>query len=268
MAELSGLNQKDLQRERVKTAATLLEQWAKESAQPRIDARKRLADVKVGTLVDPAKGDKLMKDLRGLIEEYVAEAGTEAGAALASAESAFGRLNLVVLILGLLGAGVAAGILVQLLRTVVAPITGILAWFDAMRAGKPFTLEITANNEIADVAEAFLRVGEELKHARKETELLSTTAENSTLPVMELKADGSVVYANPAAKKLAESVSITTAELLPTETLKQLGEFAGKDHTLRREKAIGEAKYDFVVRSAADKDTLFVVGFPKPAKKA
>ena len=268
LADMATMDQKDLQRERIKTVSALLDQWSVQAAQPQIEAKKRLAEVKVGTLVDPAKGEKLLKDLRGLLDEYEAAAGEEVSEATAGALLGFGRLNLMILAGGLLAAAAAAGILFHFLRTVVRPIEGILAWFEALRAGKPFALEITAANEIGDVADAFSRLGEDLRHVRREFELLAMTPETSPLPILELKPDGTVAYANPAAKALAEKAGLTPPELLPTDTAKPLADLAGKDAFLRRERTLNDVRYDFVFHSVADRELIFTAAFERAARTA
>ena len=61
--------------------------------------------------------------------------------------------------------------------------------------------------------------------------------------------------------------SITPEELIPTEAAKQLPELAGKDALTRREKNLGDSRYDFVFHSSAGRDLVFAVGFER-AKKA
>lgn len=267
LAELAGLEQKDLQRERARTAAALLAQWAEDAAGPQVEARQRLAESRVGALIDPAKSEKALRELRGLLDEYVAAAGEDAGEAARAALLAFGHLNLMLLAGGLLAGAVAAGLLFHFLKTLVRPVEGILAWSQALRAGRPFALEIAAGNELGELADAFSRLGEELRHARREVEQLAMTPETSPHPVLELKADGSVAYANPAAKALAERFGFTPAELLPPEASRQLAELSGKDALARRERALGEARYDFVLHGAADRDTVFAAAFERPARK-
>ena len=267
LSDAANIEPKDLQRNRLKTAASLLEQWVTSYAEPQVEAKRRILETRVGTLVDSTKGDKVFRDLRAMLEEYELKAADDVNEAAAATAAGFGRLNLLLLAGGALIAAAAVAVLFHLLRTVVRPIEGILAWFDALRTGKPFTLEIPDANEIGDVADAFTRLGEDLKHSRREFEELAMMPETSPHPILEVKSDGSVAYANPAARELAEKAGITPAELIPTEAAKQLPELAGKDALTRREKAVGETRYDFVFHSSAGRDLIFAVGFERATKK-
>jgi len=269
LASMVEASDKDLQRERLKTAAALLEQWLSESARPQAQAKRQLLETKVGTLVDPSKGEKLFRDLRTLLEEYEAGAGEDTAQARKSLVLAFGRLNWLILVATLLAGAVAAGILFHTLKTVARPLEGILAWVQALRAGKPFTLEIAAPNEIEAIGEEFLRLGEEFRHARREFESVAIVPEANPHPILELKLTGEVVYANPSAKTLAERLGITPAELLPPDTPKQLEAIAGREGTVRKEKVLGEARYEFIFRAMADKEFIFAVALParQPLKK-
>lgn len=263
LAQLEGLTVSDLQKQRVRTVSPLLDDWVKESGAPQIEARRRLTEMRVGSLVDPGRKDKKLQDVRGLLEEYLAEAAGEAKGLRAATGAAVFNITLAAVGGMALGFIVTLGAGWRLIKTVLQPILSLRGWVQTLKAGKPAALEIPAGDEIADLADSFLFLGGELDKARREFEMLAALPDTSPHPILQLRHSGEVAYANPAAQALAVKLNLTPPELLPAETPKQLEAMAGKEALLRRDRLFGETHYDFIFHSLPDSELVFVAALER-----
>ena len=77
LADAAKGDGRDLQVDRLKEAASLLDKWDADVAQPLLAAKKRLVDLRAGSLPDVSRGEKTIRDLKELLSEYITDTGED-----------------------------------------------------------------------------------------------------------------------------------------------------------------------------------------------